>query len=513
MHMALFDPEDRTLVEALSQLVYANPFLPERVACERAALGKHFSSSGEAWFAADADLLPPEQHADRPNVRRMREESARVAEKARARLVGGHARPSELDLERYADLAAYALYSRYEKDLWIAALDEAHRPPRLPWYRSFARDFDQLLRLDGYRLPTLPSAEHAFALFFQIRRAFHHIFRTILGSSAVVGRLRAETWRSVFTHDLRRYHQGLYLRMHDIPTLIVGASGTGKDLVARAIGMSRYIPFDSKRLCFVESPATQYFPLNLSALSPALIESELFGHRRGAFTGALEARSGWLEACGPEGTVFLDEIGELQPEIQVKLLRVLQSRGFQRIGETTSRMFLGKIVAATHRDLDSQLALGRFREDFYYRLCADRIDTPTLRERLDSDPDELLQLVGLLARRVAGDASATQLAREVVSWIEQQLGRDYAWPGNVRELEQCVRNVLVRREYRPIPHARAAESVLDRELLRCGLSAQALVQHYASLLYEQTGNYVETGRRLGLDRRTVKEHLAHARRP
>jgi transcriptional regulator with AAA-type ATPase domain len=508
--MSLFDPEDRRPVEAFSQLVYANPFLPERVDCERAALGQHFSASAVTWFAADSDLVPPDRHADRPNVRRLREESARIAEQARARLAGGRARPTELELARYADLAAYALYSRYEQELWVAAVDESLRPRRLPWYRSFAEDFDHLLRVAGYRLPSLPTPEHAFAIFFQIRRAFHHIFRTIFGSSTATGRLRAETWRSVFTHDLRRYHQGLYQRMHDIPTLIVGPSGTGKDLVARAIGMSRYIPFDSQRLAFAESFAAEYHPLNLSALSPSLVESELFGHRRGAFTGALEDRGGWLEACGPEGTVFLDEIGELQPEIQVKLLRVLQSRGFQRIGETTPRMFLGKIVAATNRHLDEQLAQGRFREDFYYRLCADRIDTPTLRARLDCDPDELPQLVGLLTRRIAGDESADALAREVLEWVDQRLGRDYPWPGNVRELEQCVRNVLVRREYHPARRAEASESALDRELLRCGLSAEALIQHYSALVHRQTGNYVETGRRLGLDRRTVKERVTRA---
>jgi MoxR-like ATPase len=505
--MSLFDPEDRRLVDALSQLVYANPFLPERVDCERAALGKDFSASGAAWFASDADLLPPDRHADRPNVRRLREESTRVAEQARVRLAAGRVRPTELELVRYADLAAYALYSRYEQQLWVAAVDESHRPPRLTWYRDFAHDFDHLLRIEGYRLPAWSTPEHAFAIFFQIRRAFHHIFRTILGRSAVVGRLRAETWRSVFTHDLRRYHRSLYHRMHDIPTLIVGPSGTGKDLVARAIGTSRYIPFDSQRLAFAESFAAQYHPLNLSALAPSLIESELFGHRRGAFTGALEDRGGWLEACGPEGTVFLDEIGELVPEIQVKLLRVLQSRGFQRVGETTSRMFLGKIVAATNRDLGEPLAQGRFREDLYYRLCADRIDTPTLRARLDSDPDELPELVRLLARRIAGEESADALAREVVDWVQTRVGRNYPWPGNVRELEQCVRNVLVRREYRPTIHASSAGSALDRELLGCGLTAEALLQHYCTLVHTQTGNYVETGRRLGLDRRTVKERV------
>src|SRR6185369_6170470 len=119
-----------------------------------------------------------------------------------------------------------------------------------------------------------------------------------------------------------------------------------------------------KKKEFTEDFAGSFHALNLSALSPTLIESELFGHRRGAFTGALEDRAGWMEVCPPLGTVFLDEIGELDPAIQVKLLRVLQTRMFQRLGDTATRVFRGKIIAATNRDLDSAKD---FRRDFYYR--------------------------------------------------------------------------------------------------------------------------------------------------
>src|SRR5262249_20140703 len=162
----------------------------------------------------------------------------------------------------------------------------------------------------------------------QVRRAFHFIYRNILGESAPAVRLRAAVWESIFTRDIRRYRRSLFRRMGDVATLIVGPSGTGKELVARAIGLARYIPFDPDREAFVEDYAGAFYSLNPSALSPTLIESELFGHRRGAFTGAVEDRIGWLEACRPLGTVFLDEIGELDPAIQVKLLRVLQTREF-----------------------------------------------------------------------------------------------------------------------------------------------------------------------------------------
>jgi transcriptional regulator with GAF, ATPase, and Fis domain len=242
----------------------------------------------------------------------------------------------------------------------------------------------------------------------------------------------------------------------------------------------------------------------VSALSSGVIESELFGHRRGAFTGALEDRQGWFEHCGPDGSVFLDEIGDLQPELQVKLLRVLQTREFQRIGETERRVFLGKMLAATHRDLDAGIAEGWFREDLYYRLCADRIQTPTLRERLEADPDELGILVTALSERIAGPEHGPAVAKEVLAWVETELGPRYAWPGNVRELEQCVRNVLVRKRYRPAARvARPAE--LDRWLLASKLDAESLLDRYAALVYRETESYVEAGKRLGLDRRTVKE--------
>ena len=199
-----------------------------------------------------------------------------------------------------------------------------------------------------------------FACFYQIRRAFHLIFRHLIGASRPAATLRAAVWQSIFTHDMRRYRRSLYRRMHDVTTLVTGPSGTGKELVARAIGLSRYIPFDPDREAFVADLDDAFHALNLSALSPTLIESELFGHRKGAFTGALEDRVGWLESCPPHGTVLLDEIGDVDASIQVKLLRVLQTREFQRIGETAPRQFLGKLIASTNRDLASEMRAGSF---------------------------------------------------------------------------------------------------------------------------------------------------------
>jgi DNA-binding NtrC family response regulator len=209
--------------------------------------------------------------------------------------------------------------------------------------------------------------------------------------------------------------------------------------------------------------------------------------------------------------VFLDEIAEVDASIQVKLLRVLQTRGFQRVGDTKERRFQGKIVAATNRNLADELQAGRFRADLYYRLCADMIETPALQALLADAPQELPELLRFIAGRVAGDAEADALAAEAEKWITKHLGRDYPWPGNIRELEQCVRNVMIRGEYRP-PAAAAEPAASPAEALAAALeagtlTAEELLRRYCTLVFSRTGSYQETARRLGIDRRTVKEKV------
>ena len=295
--------------------------------------------------------------------------------------------------------------------------------------------------------------------------------------------------------------------MHEFATLITGPSGTGKELAARAIAQSRYVPFDPKSLSFPGEHTVAFYPINISALSPTLVESELFGHRRGSFTGAIADRKGWLETCSEWGSVFLDELGDLDPSIQVKLLRVIETRTFHPVGETAGRKFHGKLIAATNRDLAARIRKGEFREDLYYRLCGDQIATPSLADQLADSPEILDDLILYMARRVAGP-EADELARDVMAWVDQNLGRDYAWPGNYRELDQCVRNVLIRRDYRPSTGAR--EGPLDQaaaDFREGRLTAEELLTRYATIIYSRTGSYEETARRLKIDRRTVKSKV------
>jgi transcriptional regulator with GAF, ATPase, and Fis domain len=243
-----------------------------------------------------------------------------------------------------------------------------------------------------------------------------------------------------------------------------------------------------------------WLPLSISALPATLVEAELFGHRRGAFTGAAEERAGWLEVCPAHGCVFLDEIGEVDPAVQVKLLRVLQTRRFARVGEHAERIFAGRLVAATNRDLAAEIDAGRFRADVYYRLCATQVTTPALRELLDADARELDRLALALAERIVGPSEAAAVAGEGTAWIRRHLGEGYDWPGNVRELEQCLRNLLVRGSYHP---ATADEDFAAT--VRAGrLTAEELLDRYCAQESRRTGGWRAAGRRLGIDWRTVK---------
>jgi hypothetical protein len=496
--MAFMTAEERAQARVFSELAVCNPFVPERVELEQKALGRDFAAIGPVWHARLADER-------NPNVPLLTERAGALADTLRARLAKG-ADPGS-DAALYDDLVSYLLYHRADPELLGMIAGETPSTARVAHFATLARDVRHYLAFPALGPP--PDPAHVLALFFQVRRAFHFTLEYILGGSQPAAQLRATVWQAVFTRNMRRYRRALHDRMHDVTTLIVGPSGTGKELVARAIGLSRYVPFDPGAQRFVEDFREGFFPLSISALSSTLVESELFGHKKGAFTGAATDRKGWLEVCPRFGTVFLDEVAEIDAAIQVKLLRVLQARTFQRVGDTRERRFEGKIVAATNRDLATEMQAGRFRPDLYYRLCSVIIETPTLAAQFRDDPGELGHLLRFIAQRVAGDEEADALAQEAETAITTQLGKDYAWPGNVRELEQCVRNVMIRGEYRP-PRPTAPtgpREELTQAIVAGSLTAEELLRRYCTLVYAQTGSYQETARRLGLDRRTVKEKV------
>jgi transcriptional regulator with AAA-type ATPase domain len=495
---------DRAFLQAVSKLAYCNPFLPERIAYEREALGQDFGEAEPVWSMRVDD-------PDRPNanVTKISNRLNTLGHNLRELLAGGVSLTDE-EWELYEVGVLFGLYRKYEEPLHaaiVAELETKSRQGRFDFYSEFLGDWQHYFHLPRSAARVSQDPAHVFASFFQLRRAFHLIFRYIVGTSMAAARLRAAAWQSIFTHDMRRYRTMLYERMGDITTLIIGPSGTGKELVARAIGLSRYIPFDTKRQAFVGNVSSSFHALNLSALPSTLIESELFGHRRGAFTGALEDRRGWLETCEPWGSVFLDEVGDLDPAVQVKLLRVLQTRTFQSLGDNKDKLFHGKIIAATNRDLAAALQKGDFRTDFYYRLCSDVIVTPSFRQQIRESPQVLREMIVFLARSLTGP-DAEKVADEVEHWINTHLEPDYPWPGNIRELEQCVRSVLIRGEYHP-PRAptHSAREQFIASMADGVLNAEELLSQYCTLVYSQMGSYEETAKRLKLDWRTVRKKV------
>lgn len=503
--MTFLTDSELAFLEGFSALGACNPFVATNDDLERALLGgEYVAVSAESLN----ELLVQDPYRRDANFHRITSLAERRLASLRDRLEGSPA-ASAAELSLYQDSALHLLYRRHIDGFTslMRAEEEGGRSSVRGFYRLFRREWAAFLDLEGVDLPDRFPPAHVFACLYQIQRAHHHIFRFIIGQSPATARLRADVWNSIFTHDLRRYASTLYSRMHDMTTLITGPSGTGKELVARAIALSGYIAFDEQKETFTDRQQGAFHPLNLSALPSTLIESELFGHRKGAFTGAVSDRKGWFEQCRPGGSVFLDEIGELDPEIQVKLLRLLETRGFRALGDTKDQLFQGRLLAATNRDLAVEVAEGRFREDVYYRLCSDMIVTPSLRDQLVDAPAVLNELVRFLARRVVGE-DADALADEVVRWIDEHLGPGYDWPGNIRELERCIRSVLIRKEYRPLRmEARGAREEVAEEFARGALTADEVLRRYATLVYADVGSFQEVARRLEIDRRTAKSRI------
>ncbi|TKB11827.1 sigma-54-dependent Fis family transcriptional regulator [Desulforhopalus sp. IMCC35007] len=283
----------------------------------------------------------------------------------------------------------------------------------------------------------------------------------------------------------------------DATIIIQGESGTGKELVAGAIhynSMRKDMPL---------------ITVNCSALSESLLESELFGHAKGAYTGALRDRIGRFEESAG-GTLFLDEIGELSPFIQVKILRVLQEREIERVGESKKRKIDIRIITATHQNIYDLVREGKFREDLYYRLKVFPITLPPLRKRKEDIPLLLSHFVRIMNKKTGKQVMDT--SREVMRTF-----MDHDWPGNVRELENAIEHAFVlcksdRLELKDLP-------IEIRQMKRSGAIAQQSTNAKArkehrldkesllQLLEDSGWNKAEAGRRAGLSRTAIWKYM------
>ena len=268
---------------------------------------------------------------------------------------------------------------------------------------------------------------------------------------------------------------------YDVSVMISGESGTGKELCARALH------YNSLR------HAGPFVAENCGAMPDELLESELFGHKRGAFTGASEDRVGLFELADG-GTVFLDEIGEISPAFQVKLLRVLQEGEIRPVGSNQRRNIDIRVVAATNRDLEQEVRAGRFREDLYYRLATFTIDLPPLRERKEDIAILAHTLLEDLQRQLGKKVSG--ISREALACLES-----YHWPGNVRELQNELKRMLVL----------ALDDVLAAELLSPRILQGASEEQSEDIgIIRQTDGSLKE-RMESLEARIVKETLIRHR--
>ena len=418
----------------------------------------------------------------------------------------------EDDLGRYSgedrELVRYALmFDIYHR--FIPQLDGLIADQVAAGDRSLPVPFaGEVLRLLVKRGISPEEGRRYFAILYQIRRAFFFIDRGLVGNSESMKQLRSHLWNNVFTHDIRLYERHLWNRMEDFSTMLLGETGSGKGAAAAAIGRSGFIPYDEKKGAFADSFTRTFTPLNLSQFPESLIESELFGHRKGAFTGAVEAHEGIFARCSPYGAIFLDEIGDASVPIQIKLLHVLQERTFSPVGSHEILRFNGRIIAATNKPLEKLRSDGQFREDFFYRLCSDLIEVPSLHQRIAEEAGELSDLIALTVQRLIGEPSPGIVERVHAS-IMVSPGKDYIWPGNVRELEQAVRRVLLTRRYEGERETAFPDlsAKLQAGIAVGSLSAESLLSGYCRLLYDRLGTYEEVARRAGLDRRTIKAYV------
>jgi transcriptional regulator with AAA-type ATPase domain len=487
MEAARLDLRQREFLSALGSVVFSNPFTPERAALIRR-------------LAPDA---PEDLGSDREALARV------VAPRLQPFVAGGLARFTDEDRRLLEPALLYVTYHRFVPRI-DAHIERQARQPGEPVRAEFGDALVGELVQSGF---TEERAARFFAFFFQLRRAFYFIEQSLAGESAPMERLRRALWNNIFTHDMRAYEASLWNRMEDFSTLLLGETGTGKGSAAAAIGRSEFIPYLPAERRFAANFAETFISINLSQFPETLIESELFGHRKGAFTGAIDHHRGVFERCSAHGALFLDEIGEAAVPVQIKLLQVLQERTFTPLGGHEKKRFSGRVIAATNRSLRELRQGGRFRDDFFYRLSSDVIQVPTLRERIQASAAELGQLVALLVERTVGGASR-ELSTQVLETLERDLPPGYAWPGNVRELEQAVRRILLTGGYdpgvEPAGETDAEERLVAR--LRAGdLSAEELLCGYSAVLYRRLGSYAAVAQRTGLDPRTSRKYVLSAK--
>jgi len=472
--------------QLVQEAVFCNPFSPQRVNMDYQIADVHGIPHKDALIMAIETVAK-------------RVEDLMKQGKGDLRLFS-----SEKDRHLVRSVFLFHLFYRY-LDQFDALINNQIESKDQPCQVPFAVEVLERMKNMGF---AKKEALHYFAFMYQLRRAFYFIYQGLVGQSPSMENLRCRLWKNIFTFDSRVYETYLWDRMEDFSTIILGETGTGKGTAAAAIGRSGYIPFNEKTGCFFENFTSNFIPINLSQYPESLIESELFGHKKGAFTGATLDHLGVFSRCPKYGTIFLDEIGDVSVPIQIKLLQILQERTFTMVGDHKQRHFHGRVITATNRSLEKLRNQGKFRDDFYYRLCSDVITVPTLRHQIKENPESFDEMLRHTIDRIMGKPSS-ELHNTIKEMLVAELGKDYAWPGNVRELEQAIRRVLITRQYGVRPEATSipAQDPMLTDIQEGNLDAKSLLEVYCTMLYQKHGAYEKVAQITKLDRRTVKKYI------
>jgi DNA-binding NtrC family response regulator len=339
-------------------------------------------------------------------------------------------------------------------------------------------------------VPHLQDRVDAIATWARRARDVTEAMGSLVGRSKAMDEVRTATWRAVFTDDVRK---ALALRSpHRLSVFITGESGTGKELIARTVAAGR--PRDGK------GHASPYIALNIAGVAPSLVNSALFGHVRGAFTGATESQKGVFQAADG-GVLFLDEIGDASQAVQVRLLRTLQEGTVRPVGAETEAPVHVRVVAATNRVLARRGKKKGFRRDLLERLSVLRVHAPPLRERLEDVPELVRQFVSETV-----DVSAwPSLVDDVKARLEAET-KNYDWPGNVRELKAAVDRVVAGQPAR-LAHDEAPTGVVNLVRELGILKLHEVRRRYVEAIVQRAGTKSEAAKLLGVDRNTLARIL------
>ena len=284
--MSIFTESEWEQARLFGRLIFANPFTEERTLVEQRLLGRRHITLYRVWHSVNGDL------SVNKNLTALNALCDDLVRKGLSRWENDAPHVTAAEREAWDLLVLFWLFGKFSgpmcRNIYLAENAEAENASL---YDAFLEDFTRMMQPPGRDVPSPYRPDTIFALFHQIHRAFNYIFDFIAGGSLAAGRLRAAIWQSIFTCDLIRYYLQLHDRMDEFTTLITGESGTGKELAARAIAFSQFIPFDPTTQTFTHFYLNCFHPIQLSAMPQSLLESELFGHVRGAFTGISRSAS------------------------------------------------------------------------------------------------------------------------------------------------------------------------------------------------------------------------------